>query len=62
MNTILGNCQLGKLYYANPFDWLILESIKKLETYNDEDDLENPVSFLDKVLSFSFDPEDEDNG
>lgn len=60
MNTILGNCQLGKLYYANPFDWLILESIKKLETYDDEDDLENPVSFLDKVLSFSFDPEDED--
>lgn len=62
MNTILGSCQLGKLYYANPFDWLILESIKKLETYNDEDDLENPVSFLDKVLSFSFDPEDEDDG
>lgn len=55
MNTILGKCQLGKLYYANPFDWLILESIEKLETYNDDDDIENPVSFLDKVLSFSFD-------
>lgn len=60
MNKILGNCQLGKLYYANPFDWLILESIKKLETYYDDDDIEiSPVSFLDKVLSFSFEPEDE---
>ena len=59
MNTILGNCQLGNLYYANPFDWLILESIKKLETYSDDDDIENPISFLDNVLSFSFDSEDE---
>ena len=40
MNIILGNCQLGKLYYANPFDWLILESIEKLATYYDDDDIE----------------------
>lgn len=59
MNIILGNCQLGKLYYANPFDWLILESIEKLATYYDDDDIESPVSFLDKVLSFSFGSEDD---
>lgn len=62
MNQLLGNCQLGKLYYANPFDWLILESIKKLETYYDDDDINiSPVSFLDNVFRFSFAPENERN-
>lgn len=63
MNEVLGKCQLGKLYYANQFDWLVLESIKKLENHYDEDDIEaNPISFLDKVISFSFDdPEDTDD-
>ena len=66
MNTILGKCQLGKLYCANPFDWLILKSIEKLETYNDDDDIDdydkNPFSFLDNVLDFSFVVDTDDYG
>ncbi len=59
LNEILGKCQLGKLYCANPFDWLILEGIKKLETNRNDEELENnPVLFLDDVLSLSFDDDE----
>ncbi len=53
LNSILGKCQLGKLYCVNPFDWLILESIKRLENYRDEEDKKNPIKFLDDVLSYA---------
>lgn len=61
LNSILGKCQLGKLYCANPFDWLILESIKRLENYSDDDDMDNPITFLDDVLSYALDLKKEDD-
>ena len=54
MNEILEKCQLGTLYYANPFDWLILESIKVLDTYYEGSDENNPYSFINDVFEFSF--------
>ena len=55
LDEVLGKCQLGKLYPANQFDWLILESIKELDNHCDEDDIgTNPILFLDKIISFSF--------
>lgn len=54
MNSILGKCQLGKLYPANQFDWLIVECVRKLEICFDEDDMVNPMSFLDNVIELSF--------
>ena len=60
LNNILGKCQLGKLYLANQFDWLILESVEALET-NDEKYYEGklPSQFLNEIIDLSFSEEDD---
>ena len=47
LNNILGKCQLGKLYLANQFDWLILACARNPEIK--EEDENN----LDKILELS---------
>ena len=55
LNNILGKCQLGKLYLANQYDWLILKSVVYLDTHPDEyyeDEL--PSQYLNDILDLSF--------
>lgn len=55
LNNILGKCQLGKLYLANQYDWLILKSVVYLDTHPNEYDEDSlPSQFLDDILESSF--------
>ena len=54
LNTILSKCKLPLLYPADRFDWLILYSIRTLETYNEYEDFDNPLKPFNDVIAFSF--------
>ena len=57
LNSILMRCQLGTLYPANQFDWLILQSVEKFDItprsqFEDEED--TPIAFLDQVIEYAW--------
>jgi len=49
LNDVLDRCGYGKLYPANPYDWLILKCIRSLE-YIDQSTGDNPVELFNEVL------------
>lgn len=70
LSTLLDECGLPCLYYADPFDWFILKCVSLIEIhYHEEtshpadaskyDSLESPTDLLSEVLALSFgEPED----
>ena len=58
LNGLLERCRLSPLYPANQFDWLILRSVREFEIGDPGED--DPVAFLNDVLEFSFEEEEED--
>ncbi len=50
LNDLLDRCGYAKLYPANPFDWLILKSIRSLDHVDKELD-DNPVELFNEVLA-----------
>ncbi len=62
LNQILTKCRLSKLYPANQFDWLILRSIREFEVAEDIECEDNPMTFFNKVIAFSFGDVFEDEG
>lgn len=65
-NLSLARCQLGSLYPANQFDFLILTCVKRLDHFSPEEEeedytgLSNPITFLNSVLENFFMDESED--
>jgi hypothetical protein len=49
LNDALDRCGYGKLYPANPFDWLILNCIRSID-YVDTNENLNPVELFNDVL------------
>lgn len=54
LNIILDYCQVSRLYPLNQFDWLILRSIREIETYDSQYQGDHPIKFFNDVLSLSF--------
>ena len=52
LEKLLDECGMAYIYPADPFDWLILKSVKSFEAGN-----EDPIEFFNEVLELSF-PDD----
>ncbi len=49
LNELLDRCGFAKLYPANPFDWLVLKSIRSLD-HVDQELGDNPIELFNEVL------------
>lgn len=54
LNEILLKCQLGTIYPANQFDWLILQSIKDLDNHNIKSTTDDDYFFSDNLANSFF--------
>ena len=53
LNQILDSCQMGIMYPANHFDWLILRSFFILTTQTKDIRSLDPIAFFNRILSLS---------
>lgn len=54
LNAILQSCGLENLYYADPFDWLVMKSMKNAIAHIEGEETDFPVELINEVLELSF--------